>query len=224
MDALIVLAHPEPRSYTAALARTAAEALAADGWNVVLDDLAAEGFRPDAGWHDVLEEPSGPLQVMAAQGRAAAGGGFAPDVAREIGRLQACDLLITAFPLWWFGPPALLKGWFDRVLANGVGYSDHPFTEGPLKGRRALAIVTTAGDEAGYYGPEGRAGDLRALLNPVLHGTFAYCALDVLDPYVVYEADGPDDAVRERGLADLRTRLQGIGTEAPIATRPLRAQ
>jgi NAD(P)H dehydrogenase (quinone) len=224
VDALIVVAHPERESYTAALARTAAETLAADGWNVVFDDLAAEGFRPDAGWHDVLEEPCGPLQVMAAQARATAGGGFAPDVAREIARLRACDLLITAFPLWWFGPPALLKGWFDRVLAYGVGYSDRPFTEGPLQGKRALAIVTTAGDEAGYYGPEGRAGDLRALLNPVLHGTFAYCAFDVLDPLVVYEADGPDDAVRTRGLAEVRTRLAGIGTEAPIVTRPLRAQ
>lgn len=224
MDALIVLAHPEPASYTAALARCAAETLAADGWDVVLDDLAAEGFRADAGWHDVLEAPSGPLQVMAAQERAAAGDGFAPDVAREIGRLRSCDLLITVFPLWWFGPPALLKGWFDRVLANGVAYSERPYAEGPLQGKRALAVVAVGGDEAGYYGPEGRAGDLRALLNPVLHGTFAYCAMDVLDPFAVYEADGPDAAVRARGLADLRDRLAGVATEAPIVTRPLRAQ
>lgn len=224
MRALIVLAHPEPASYTAALARTAADVLAGAGWEVEFDDLAGEGFRADAGWHDVLEPPNGPLQVMAAQARAAEGGGFAPDVAREIERLRACDLLITAFPLWWFAPPALLKGWFDRVLTAGVGYGDRPFVDGPLKGRRALAIVTTAGDEAGYYGPEGRAGDLRALLNPVLHGTFAYCALDVLDPFVVYEADGPDDAVRSDGLARLRDRLVDVAREAPIATRPLRAQ
>ncbi len=224
MRALIVLAHPEPASYTGSLARTAAGVLAEAGWDVELDDLAAEGFRPDAGWHDVVEAPAGPLQVMAAQARAAAGGGFAPDVAREIERLQACDLLITAFPLWWFGPPALLKGWFDRVLASGVGYGDRPFEDGPLKGRRALAVVTTAGDEAGYYGPEGRAGDLRALLNPVLHGTFAYCALEVLDPFVVYEADGPDETVRADGLARLRHRLAGVAEEDPVSTRPLRAQ
>lgn len=224
MRALIVLAHPEPESYSAALAHAAAEALAQAGWEVDFDDLAAEGFRPDAGWHDVIEDAQGPLRLMEAQERAAGTDGFAPDVAREIERLRRCDLLVTVFPLWWFGPPALLKGWFDRVFANGVGYGDRPFTDGPLAGRRALAVVTTAGDEAGYYGPEGRAGDLRALLNPVLHGTFAYCAFDVLDPFVVYEADGPDDGVRRDGLERMRARLAEIGDEAPIQTRPLRAQ
>ena len=74
------------------------------------------------------------------------------------------------------------------------------------------------------YGPEGRSGDIRALLNPLLHGTFGYCAMDVLAPELVFEADGRDDGVRRRGLDRLAERLAGIADEAPIATRPLTAQ
>jgi NAD(P)H dehydrogenase (quinone) len=222
MHALVVLAHPEGESFTAALARTIVETLEAAGHTVDYDDLSASGFRADAGWHDVQEAPNGMLQVMAAQGRAAETSSFAPDVAREIKRLQDCDLLITVFPFWWFSPPAQLKGWFDRVFANGIAYGSNPYDDGPLRGKRALAVVTAGGD-AVMYGPEGRSGDMRALLNPVLHGTFGYCAFDVLDPFIVYEADGEDAAVRERALVDIAARLQTVATEAPIRTEPLRS-
>ncbi|MEI6626350.1 MAG: NAD(P)H-dependent oxidoreductase, partial [Thermoleophilia bacterium] len=100
MHALVVLAHPEGESFTASLARTIVETLEAAGHTVDFDDLAASGFRADAGWHDVQESPNGMLQMMAAQGRAAETGSFSTDVAREIKRLQACDLLITVFPFW----------------------------------------------------------------------------------------------------------------------------
>ena len=223
MHALIVLAHPEPESFTAALAHTAADALRTAGWTVELADLAAEGFRPDAGRHDLTHPPEGPLQLMAAQEQATATGGYAPDVAREIGRLQQCDLLLTVFPFWWFSPPALLKGWFDRVFANGIAYGHDPYDEGPLKGKRALAVVAIGGDEA-MYGEAGRAGSIEALLNPLLHGTFRYCAFDVLKPFLVFEADGPENAVRESALRELSARLTSVAGESPIETRPLRQQ
>ncbi len=223
MHALIVLAHPEEQSLSAAMARTAATALSAAGWTVDLDDLTREGFRAEAGRGDLTSPPDGLLQLMYAQEAATANDGYAPDVADQIARLQAADLLITVFPFWWFSPPALMKGWFDRVFANGVAYGHNPYDDGPLKGTRALAAVAVGGDEA-MYGPEGRSGDIRALLNPVLHGTFAYCAMDVLDPFLVFEADGRDDAYRVAELERLSERLTGIADEAPIATSPLAAQ
>ena len=223
MHALIVLAHPEEQSLSAAMARTAATALSAAGWTVDLDDLTREGFRAEAGRGDLTSPPDGLLQLMYAQEAATANDGYAPDVADQIARLQAADLLITVFPFWWFSPPALMKGWFDRVFANGVAYGHNPYDDGPHKGTRALAAVAVGGDEA-MYGPEGRSGDIRALLNPVLHGTFAYCAMDVLDPFLVFEADGRDDAYRVAELERLSERLTGIADEAPIATSPLAAQ
>lgn len=223
MHALIVLAHPEVDSFTAALGRRAAAALSDVGWSVDLDDLTREGFRAEAGRGDVAEPPAGLLQLMRAQERATAESGFAPDVADQIRRLQQADLLVLVFPFWWFSGPALMKGWFDRVFANGIAYGHDPYVNGPLKGTRALACVAVGAD-ADYYGPEGPAGDIHALLNPILHGTLAYCAMDVLEPFLVFEADGRDDAYRAAELDRLGRRLAAIADESPIRTAPLRAQ
>jgi NAD(P)H dehydrogenase (quinone) len=224
MHALIVLAHPEEHSFSAAMARTAAAALVAGGWTVDLDDLAREGFHAEASRDDLAVVPSDELvQLMYAQEAATATTGYSPAVADQIRRLQAADLLVTVFPFWWFAPPAQMKGWFDRVFANGVGYGHTPYDDGPLKGKRALAAVAIGGDQE-MYGPDGRSGDIHALLNPVQHGTFGYAAMDVLSPFLVFEADGHDDAYRAAELARLRERLAGIADEAPIVTAPLKAQ
>ncbi len=224
MHAMIVLAHPEKHSFSAAMARTAAEALRDAGWTVDLDDLAREGFHAEASRDDLAVVPTDALvQLMYAQEAATATTGYSPAVADQMRRLQAADLLVTVFPFWWFAPPAQMKGWFDRVFANGIGYGHNPYDDGPLKGKRALAAVAIGGDQE-MYGPNGRSGDIHALLNPVQHGTFGYAAMDVLAPFLVFEADGHDDAYRTAELARLRERLAGIADEAPIVTAPLKAQ
>jgi NAD(P)H dehydrogenase (quinone) len=48
--------------------------------------------------------------------------GFSEEIESEIRKLEWCDLMIWQFPLWWFGLPAVLKGWVDRVLAMGRTY------------------------------------------------------------------------------------------------------
>ena len=224
MHALIVLAHPEPASFTAALARTAAEALEDAGWTVDLDDLVREGFTADLTRDDLAPASDAELvQIMWEQEGATARDGYAVAVLDQMRRLQAADLVVTAFPFWWFSVPGVLKSWIDRVFANGVGYGHDPYVDGPLRGKRALAAVAVGGS-ADNYGPGGTMGDIHALLNPLLHGTFGYAAMDVLDPFLVYEADGRDDAYRAAELARLQARLAGVADEAPIATRPLRAQ
>ena len=224
MHALIVLAHPEEGSFSAALARTAADALEQAGWTVDLDDLVREGFVGGLTRADLAPVPTDPLvQIMWAQEDATARGGYAPAVLDQMRRLQAADLIVTVFPFWWFGAPGILKDWIDRVWANGIAYGHDAYDDGPLRGTRALAVVAVGGDEA-MYGPDGRSGDIRALLNPLLHGTFGYCALDVLEPELVFEADGRDDGVRTRALDALAARMPGIAAEAPIVTSPLRAQ
>ncbi|MCG4934242.1 NAD(P)H-dependent oxidoreductase, partial [Dorea formicigenerans] len=55
---------------------------------------------------------------------AARTGAFAADVRTEIDHLLAADLVILQFPLYWFSVPAIMKGWIDRVFANGIIYGD----------------------------------------------------------------------------------------------------
>lgn len=73
----------------------------------------------------------------------------ASDLSEEIAALQRADILILVFPTWWFGMPALLKGWFDRVWAPGIAF-DHPAEPGGritprLNGLRHCLVVTTLG-------------------------------------------------------------------------------
>ncbi len=162
-NVLIVLAHPEPGSFSAAMAAAAATALEAAGHRVTLSDLCAQGFRADAGRHDftTIADPAR-FHYQTEQEHAARNGGFCAEIAREQARVAEADLLILQFPLWWGGPPAMLKGWLERVLAYGFAYVDGArFDSGLFRGRHALIGVTTGGtpqrfSEAGVYGPIGQ--------------------------------------------------------------------
>lgn len=46
-------------------------------------------------------------------------GKLSGDIRREQDKLPRADTLVVQFPLWWFGPPAILKGWFDRLFVQG---------------------------------------------------------------------------------------------------------
>ena len=118
MNVLIVYAHPEASSFTAALKDAAVDALSAAGHRVEISDLYGEGFNPVAGRHDFIgaADPAR-FHYQSEQLHASRTDGFAADLVREQERLMRADLLVFVFPLWWGGPPAIVKGWFDRVCA-----------------------------------------------------------------------------------------------------------
>src|SRR5512147_2838395 len=93
---------------------------------------------------------------------------FAPDVAEEIQKLLWCDLLLFTFPLWWFGLPAILKGWVDKVFAfNRVYGRGRIYDNGKFRGRRALLSLTTGGSGEAAYRPDGFNGDINGVLRPI---------------------------------------------------------
>jgi NAD(P)H dehydrogenase (quinone) len=208
MHALIVHAHPETASFNRALTDTAVAAIRSAGHSVEVSDLFEEGFNPVAGRHDFLSvaDPDR-FHYQSEQDLAARTGSFAPDVRREQDRLRSADLLILQFPLWWGAPPAILKGWLERVLAYGFAYVDgRRFDTGLLKGRRALMCVTTGGtperfSEAGGY------GEIERVLWPVRRLTLDYMGLTVEEPFVCYAAPRVDDAARREYLEQWRCRV-----------------
>ena len=153
---LIVYAHPEPTSFGAALVRRARAALAGAGHRVVVSDLYLEGFDPKAGRHDFLSSAdAGRFHYQTEQANAASNDTFCDEIAREQARVTMADVLVLVFPLWWGAPPAILKGWFERVLAYGFAYVDGArFDTGLFRGRRALLAVTTGGTTA-RFAPDG---------------------------------------------------------------------
>lgn len=210
MHAHIVCAHPEPRSYNAHLAATARAALEAQGWSVTISDLYAMGFDP-CERHAHYAEPLdvARFDAQSEQRHASQRQHLPPEVAAEIVRLDAADLLILQYPMWWHLPPAMLKGWLDRVLVYGEVYtSKKRFEHGRFVGKRAMLSVTV-GTSAATYAHDGRSGDIELLLWPV-NFSLAYVGFTVLQPFVAY---GVEAGLRYSDPATVEARLAGVARD-----------
>lgn len=211
MRVLILYAHPEPTSFCGALRDVAVETIRTAGHEVTVSDLYAEHFNPVAGRHDFLGAADATRfhyqseQMHAAQTRT-----FAADIAREQQRFAEADLVITLFPLWWSGVPAIIKGWFDRVLAFGFAYVDGTrFDTGLFKDKSGLVCVTTGGTPE-RFSAHGVYGPIDEVLSPVQKSVFGYLGMRPLPPFVAYAAARVDDPARDAYLAEWRARLQAI--------------
>jgi NAD(P)H dehydrogenase (quinone) len=217
MNVLIVFAHPEPASFNGALFDAAVREMQAAGHTVVTSDLYRMGFDPVSSRRNFTTvKDRAYLKLQVEETHASEHHGFAPEIEAEIRKLEACDLLILQFPLWWFGLPAMLKGWVDRVLAMGRTYGYGAIYEtGKFKGKRALLSLTTGGPEEAYR-TGGFNGDIASILRPIQRGVLQFLGFDVLAPQIHYGPVRASDAQREHWLAEYANRLGAIASEAPI--------
>ncbi|MET9514150.1 NAD(P)H oxidoreductase [Streptomyces sp. NPDC002994] len=166
--ALLVVTHPRPDSLTAQLAERARVRLAEDGYSVDVLDLHAEDFDPrmipadEPDWADLDKE-------------------YSPEVRAHMRRVEAADTIVVVFPLWWFGLPAILKGWVDRVWNNGFAYGRRVPR---LRGKRMLWLGLVAYEEAefaelGWHEMVGR--QLRV-------GISEYCGIEDAKVHFVYDS------------------------------------
>jgi NAD(P)H dehydrogenase (quinone) len=207
MHAHFVLAHPEPQSFNASLVREGAAALKDGGWTVSVSDLYAMGFDPcERPQHFIDRSDPRRFDAQAEQGHASARGTLPSAVTQELELLDRADLLVLQYPMWWHLPPAILKGWFDRVLAYGEVYtSAKRFEDGRFLGKRAMLSVTV-GTSAATYGHDGRSGDIDLMLWPV-NFSLAYVGFTVLAPFVAY---GVEAGLRYSDPATIEVRLRTI--------------
>ena len=131
MNISIILAHPNPESFNHAIANTAAETLRQNGHQVILHDLCQEQFPP------LL--PAAELQTKAK---------LDPVIAGHCREITRADGIIIVHPNWWGMPPAILKGWIDRVLRMGIAYrfvandKGEGVAQGLLRAGRAVVFNT----------------------------------------------------------------------------------
>lgn len=197
---LILIAHPEPRSFTGAWAAASGAAAATLGHTVLWSDLCAAGFDPVEGPQHFGADGAAVFDPLKAQEMSAAAADLPSDVAAEVEKLQRADLLILHFPLWWFAPPAVLKGWFDRVLVHGAVHDvDHRFDRGRCRGKRALICVST-GATAAESGPDGKEGDATLLIWPTAQ-TLRYLGFTVFAPVMVHGVHGYFDGAEAAALS-----------------------
>jgi NAD(P)H dehydrogenase (quinone) len=218
LNVLVVYAHPEPTSFAAALKDRAVAELSAAGHRVEVADLYAEGFDPVAGPGDFTERADPErLHMQHEQQHAVAGDSLAADVRRELERLERADVVLFVAPLWWFGLPAMLKGWVDRVFVFGRIYGHGlTFGTGPLRGKRAMLALTTGGPEAAYS-EGGQHGPLETLLHSVHHGMFRFTGMEALEPFVAWGAGWVEDARRGEYLDAFGARLASLTSDEASA-------
>ncbi|MCE0762356.1 NAD(P)H-dependent oxidoreductase [Pseudonocardia kujensis] len=189
MHALVLYAHPEPTSFTAALKDTAVGALTRAGHTVEVSDLYGEGFDAVGDRRDftTVADPDR-FHYQSEQEHAHRCGAFAAEIAREQARLARAELVVPVFPVWWGGMPAILKGWFDRVLAYGFAYVDgHRFDSGFFRGKFCQFGAVTGGTSR-RFAPDGTYGSIEQVLWPITRCMGEYLGMEVLPPFVAYAA------------------------------------
>ncbi|MGA5064595.1 NAD(P)H oxidoreductase [Streptomyces exfoliatus] len=154
---LLVLAHPRTDSLTAQVAARLRARIESEGGTVDVLDLYAEGFDPllhpadEPDWEDREKV-------------------YSPEVHAHMDRILAADDILVVFPVWWFAPPAVLKGWIDRVWNYGFAYGR---SRPRLAGKRLLWLALMGGtaEEIEDLGMEKALGLL------LVTGISAYCGL-----------------------------------------------
>jgi NAD(P)H dehydrogenase (quinone) len=181
MRVLVVFCHPRRASFTGDVLDRVVAGLGEAGHAVDVADLYREGFQPVFGDEDYAHFE---------------GGAMGADVLREQERVERSDGIVLVFPVWWWSFPAMLKGWFDRVWANGWAYEFANNPGGSLLPPRPFGIVACAASSREVYE---RRGYEAMLSRQIEVGTLGFCGVGS-SRLVILNDVGWDDAQQERHL------------------------
>jgi NAD(P)H dehydrogenase (quinone) len=211
MHVLIVCAHPEPVSFNTALRTAAVETLKKKGHEVKVSDLYAMKFDPVFKKEDFRSRADTsvfhpyPEALHASETKS-----FAPDILAEMEKVKWADLIIFQFPIWFTSWPAIIKGWVDRVFQAGFAFTyTNMYGGGLLKGKKAMLLITTGAPEI-MYKMGGPTGDIHVFLQPITHATCECTGLEVLPPYIVFNAAGQSKEEGTAAIEQLKKRLQSL--------------
>lgn len=196
----------------------ARESLSAQGCTVDFLDLYARDWNPVLS-RDEFPAFEGPFKPQREQQNAFNTGRLASDVGEDLDRVFDADLLVLSFPLWWFSLPAILKGWIDRVFVMGAvsGGGVGVFGTAALRGRRAVALVTTGGS-AEVFTDTGLFGSMDDFLFHINRGIFEFVGYDALAPIITYGPAHLNQPERTRALDDVRRAFDAIDERSTAAT------
>ena len=197
MRLLVVFCHPDPESFGAAIFRTACEALRAAGHELRIIDLYAEGFDPV-----FTREERRTYLTDTAQNIAG--------VAHHVEALQWAEGWVAIYPTWFYGLPAMLKGWLDRVWLPGVTFqvatAKKRTIRGELQNIRRFVGITTSGSPWWWLRVIGDPG--RSLLMKGLRPLYARgCRMSWLQLHDMNHATAAD---REAFLAKVDRTLRSL--------------
>lgn len=197
MNVLVVSAHPKSNCLTRTLRDAAIEEMAKKGHEVRVFDLYEDKFNPVLSAFE-RQNHAAPLEPKL---------GAISDLVPYIEALGWCDALVLAYPTWWSGQPAILKGWFDRVLVNEVAWT---MPEGGnrikpnLTHIKRFVVITAHGSSKLINGLEGESGkrtvfrSVRLMFNWRTRSTWI----------AFYGLDNKGDRERDQMVRRLRRRIR----------------
>jgi putative NADPH-quinone reductase len=197
---LVVLAHPSQESFVSFLCSEVIAELSSGGHEIRHHDLWAENFNPVFTPYERLNHVGDVAEKL----------NELPELRQHIEDLQWCDALVLVYPTWWSGQPAILKGWFDRVLMNGVAWV---LPEGAARIRplltnvKQLMVVTTHGSSKFVNALEGESGkrtafrSVRLMLNRRVRCEWI----------AMYGVDNATVKQREKFSAHVHRRIRRLG-------------
>lgn len=193
MHILAVFAHPSSKSFNRSILQILAEVAAAKGHDCNVLDLYEENFNPvlsDADF-DTFNRAQIPEDILDNQKR-----------------VKNADVVFFIHPIWWFGMPAILKGWIDRVFSYGFAYGhDSRGVKPLLAGKKAVIINTAGGAEEPSYE---RTGFKDAIVKLNDLGIYQFVGFDIILRRFFFEVPAASDAERRDMLEELRLDLGKI--------------
>lgn len=220
--ALIVYAHQSVGSFNEAIRDAAVQELSEQGFKVIVSDLYAMDFQANATRDDILGDLKNPelFQYGDETMHAWLEGRLSHDIVAEQRKVEEAELVIFQFPLYWFSVPAIMKGWMDRVLAQGFAFSmEKMYNNGIFKDKKAMLSFTTGATES-MFRPDGINGDINVTLWPLQNGTLHFCGFQVLAPQIFWSPAHSPPPVRTAMLDGWRARLKGLLGERPLTFAP----
>ena len=193
MKVLVVFSHPVAESFARAMLDHCVADLRGAGHEVTVRDLYAEDFRPALSAQERRDYEDCPHNQQA--------------VAEEVAALEEAQGLLLVYPTWWYGMPAMLKGWFDRVWIPGVAFGLDPqrgISIHTLSRIERLMVVTTYGAPRWFIrlwmGDPGRKVVLRGLKPLLARGCRSSWS-------ALYAMDQATDVQRKRFLEEVSRKL-----------------
>ncbi|RMA43652.1 NAD(P)H-dependent oxidoreductase [Rhodophyticola porphyridii] len=203
MRALVIYSHPRKGSFTSAVRDVVLDKLRAAGADIRVTDLYADGFDPVLSGRELENYEDEGLNRDPVQG--------------DIDDVIWCDTLIFVYPTWWYGLPAMLKGWLDRVMVPGVAFRMPDETNTDIRPGLThitrMGVFTTCGASwwlTRFVGAPGR--------RTLLRGVRLMCARRCKTAFAAhYLMDSSTDASRAAHLARVAAKMDRlIGKAAPV--------
>lgn len=215
---LVVYAHVFKESYEGCLVGAAVKALKDAGAHIQVSNLYDSGFNPVASPRDFGDEVPDKefYSYPRLAGAARASGRLAQDIVAEQDKVAWADLVVFVAQLTSHGLPALLKGWFDRVLTADFAYGEGQiYDNGKLSGKKALLCLTSEALSS-MYTSTGVHGDINVYLWPLVYGLMRFPGFEVLRPQVYFGSGRASEDYREKTISTLQQRVLGVWAEQGI--------